>query len=342
MLETIWFFLWGLLWALYFMLDGFDMGLGMLLPCVARTDAEKRVVYNAAGPFWDANEVWLITAGGVTFAAFPKAYAVLFSALYAPLLILLFALIFRAVSYEFRGKVDSNAWRGFWDCVHFLSNLVPSLLLGVAFANLFMGIPVDAEGVFHGTLGSLLNIYGVAGAAFFAVMFVMHGALWLAFRSTGAVRDRALGAAMVMWRPVLFMLLLFLALTAVYTRLYDAYLNQPVLLLIPAAALAGLLGVYCALKAGRVFGAWCCSALFILGVTFFGVTGMFPGMIISSIDPLATVTAFNGASSRMTLKIMLAVALCAVPVVLLYQLWVYRTFSHTLDAREISRDSHAY
>lgn len=132
MLETTWFVLWGLLWAVYFVLDGFDFGMGTLLPFLAKNDEEKRIIYNAAGPYWDGNEVWLITAGGVTFAAFPKAYAVMFSALYAPLLILLFALIFRAVSFEFRNKKDCPQWRRLWDACQFLGNFLPALLLGVA------------------------------------------------------------------------------------------------------------------------------------------------------------------------------------------------------------------
>ena len=132
MLETTWFVLWGLLWAVYFVLDGFDFGMGTLLPFLAKNDEEKRIIYNAAGPYWDGNEVWLITAGGVTFAAFPKAYAVMFSALYAPLLILLFALIFRAVSFEFRNKKDCPQWRKFWDACQFLGNFLPALLLDKA------------------------------------------------------------------------------------------------------------------------------------------------------------------------------------------------------------------
>ena len=155
MLETIWFVLWALLWAVYFILDGFDLGLGSLLPFLGKNEAERRIMYNAAGPFWDGNEVWLISAGGVTFAAFPKAYAVMFSALYAPLLLLLFALIFRAVSFEFRNKVEHDSWRALWDGVHFLANLIPCVLLGVAFANLFMqkegvdGIITEACFIIH-------------------------------------------------------------------------------------------------------------------------------------------------------------------------------------------------
>ena len=192
MLETIWFVLWALLWAMYFILDGFDLGIGSLLPFAARNEGERRVMFNATGPFWDGNEVWLISAGGVTFAAFPKTYAVMFSALYVPLLLLLFTLILRAVSYEFRNKIDHPAWRSLWDWVHFLTNFAAAVLLGVAFANLFRGIPIDANGVFHGNLLTFLNFYGLAGGLFFLVMFALHGALWLCFKTKGEMQERAL------------------------------------------------------------------------------------------------------------------------------------------------------
>ncbi|MGO9569414.1 MAG: cytochrome d ubiquinol oxidase subunit II, partial [Desulfomonilaceae bacterium] len=155
MLQTVWFVLWGVLWAIYFMLDGFDLGLGTLRPFIARDETESRIIYNVMGPFWDGNEVWLITAGGVTFAAFPTTYAVMFSTLYAPLLLSLFALIIRAVSFEFRGQNDSPGWRKIWDSCLFVGSFVPALLFGVAFANIFQGIPFDDKGVFHGTLLTL-------------------------------------------------------------------------------------------------------------------------------------------------------------------------------------------
>jgi cytochrome d ubiquinol oxidase subunit II len=341
MLETIWFVLWALLWAVYFVLDGFDLGLGTLLPFLAKNEEERRIIYNSAGPFWDGNEVWLISAGGVTFAAFPKAYAVLFSALYAPLLLLLFALIFRAVSFEFRGKVESAAWRSFWDAVHFLANFAPALLLGVAFANLFMGIPVDAQGVYHGNLLMLLNPYGLAGGLFFVCMFALHGSLWLAIKSTGQLQTRALATASFCWPIMLILLAAFLALTAIYTKLYVNYLDMPALFALPLLALVGLAGARAMLKAGKLWLAWACSGLFIIGVTFFGVMGMFPGMIISSLDPAATITAFNGASSQLTLKIMLGVALVMVPIVLLYQFWMYRLFSKPVTSQDL-QDEHAY
>ena len=195
MLETIWFALWGVLWAVYFMLDGFDLGLGTLRPFLARNQDESRVVLNAMGPFWDGNEVWLLTAGGVTFAAFPGTYAVMFSSLYTPLMLLLFALILRGISFEFRGKEDAAWWRKTWDACMWIGSFLPALLLGVAFANIFAGIPIDGEGVFHGNLFTLLNPYGLLGGVLFVLLFTVHGALWLAIKSEGWLRDRAGAAA---------------------------------------------------------------------------------------------------------------------------------------------------
>ncbi len=341
MLETTWFILWGLLWAMYFILDGFDLGLGTLLPFLAKNEHETRVVFNAAGPFWDGNEVWLITAGGVTFAAFPKAYAVMFSALYAPLLIILFALIFRAVSFEFRNKEDHPLWAAFWDKVHFISNIIPAILFGVAFANLFMGIPIDGDGVYHGNLLKLLSPYGIAGGVFFLVMFCLHGSLWLAFKSEDDLQTRAISTAIVLWPIMLILLVAFLVLTAMYTNLYANYLDMPALFLVPVIALAGLIGVRVMLAQGKLIIAWACSGVYILGVTFFGVLGMFPGIIISNMDPAFTVTAFNAASSPLTLKIMLGVTLACIPLVIAYQAWMYVTFSGKVTAEELE-DDHAY
>lgn len=342
MLETIWFILWSLLWAVYFILDGFDLGIGALLPFAANSDGERRILYNATGPFWDGNEVWLISAGGVTFAAFPKTYAVMFSALYVPLLLLLFMLIFRAVSFEFRNKIDHPAWRTLWDTVHFLTNTVAAVLLGVAFANLFLGIPIDAEGIFHGTLITFLNPYGLAGGVFFLSMFCLHGALWLCFKTHGYMQERALAFVYLFWPITAILLLGFLLLTSFFTDLFVNYVAMPVFFLIPLLAVAGLVGILFFLKRRQILLAWASSGLFILGVTFFGVTGMFPRMLTSTLDPSATLTCFNSASSSLTLTIMLVVALIMVPIVLLYQFWAYRLFSHKLDEKEVLSDSHSY
>ncbi len=341
-LATLWFVLWCLLWAMYFILDGFDLGVGSLLPFYASNEGERRLLYNVTGPFWDGNEVWLIAAGGVTFAAFPKTYAVMFSALYTPLLLLLFALILRAVSFEFRGKVSHPAWRGLWDVVHFVANLAAAALLGVAFANLFMGIPIDQDGVYHGDLLSLLNVYGLAGGVFFLITFALHGALWLCFKTEGALQERSLSFVYLLWPLTAVLLLVFLGLTWAYTDLFANYLAMPGLLLIPLVAVLGLAGVPVLLRKRKVALAWASNCVFIIGVTFFGVMGMFPRMLISSTDPAATLTAYNSASSELTLTIMLVVAVVMVPIVLLYQFWAYRLFSHKLSPEDVLKDRHAY
>lgn len=339
MLETIWFVLWGLLWAVYFVLDGFDLGMGTLMPFLGRTDTEKRIIYNAAGPYWDGNEVWLITAGGVTFAAFPKAYAVMFSALYAPLLMLLFALILRAVSFEFRHKIDNPAWRTMWDVFQFLGNFVPALLLGVAFANMFMGIPIDAKGVYHGNLFMLLNPYGLAGGVFFVLMFCLHGSLWMALKTEGVLHARAMATAKALWPFLVAVALLFLAMTSSFTNLYANYASLPVLYVLPILAVLMLLTQRFFLSSDAPLAAWVCSAVFIICVTFFGVLGMFPNLLPSSLDPAASVTVWNAASSPLTLKIMLGVALTGVPVVIAYQAWVYSIFAHKVTEKDLDSEN---
>ncbi|MBQ9104615.1 MAG: cytochrome d ubiquinol oxidase subunit II [Mailhella sp.] len=340
-MDTIWFFLWTLLWAVYFILDGFDLGMGTLMPALSKSDMDRRVIFNAQGPFWDGNEVWLITAGGVTFAAFPNAYAVLFSALYAPLLILLFCLIFRAVALEFRNKIQNPVWKWVCDLGLFLGSFAPALLLGVAFANLFMGIPIDQNGVYHGNLFMLLNPYGLAGGVLFVLMFCYHGALWLELKSEGELQARALTAARILWPLLLAAVLTFLSLSGVYTDMYTRIAQHPVVWSALTIAVVGLLATRLALM-NSTLGAFIGSAVFILGLTFFGVFGMYPGIILSSIDPAYSITVFNGASSALTLKIMLGVTLCAVPIVLVYQAWVFWTFRHKVTEEAILNDHHAY
>jgi cytochrome d ubiquinol oxidase subunit II len=338
MLETIWFFLWGLLWAVYFMLDGFDLGMGTLLPFLARTDTEKRMIFNAAGPYWDGNEVWLITAGGVTFAAFPLVYAVMFSALYAPLLIILFALILRAVSFEFRAQSEHPLWKLACDTAQFLGSFVPALLFGVAFANLFMGIPIDGEGIYHGNILKLLNIYGLAGGIFFLLMFCLHGSLWMALKTPDPLAERALATARRLWPVLTVVAVLFLVLSAFYTDLYANYMQCLWLWAIPVLAVLFLFGIRFCLHGYAVLSAWVCSALFIVAVTFFGVTGMFPGMLISNMSADFTLTAFNAASSQLTLTIMLCVVCVAVPVVIAYQAWAYHLFAQKVTEKELQTE----
>jgi cytochrome d ubiquinol oxidase subunit II len=338
MLQTIWFVLWGILWAMYFMLDGFDLGLGTLRPFIARNDTESRIVYNVMGPFWDGNEVWLVTAGGVTFAAFPTTYAVMFSTLYAPLLLILFGLIIRAVSFEFRGHVDSPAWRKIWDTCLFVGSFVPALLFGVAFANIFQGIPFDDKGVFHGTLLTLLNPYGILGGILFVFLFVLHGTLWLAIKADGYLHDRAAALSAKLWAVLLVVAVVFLVHTWFATPLYRNYLNRPFLFIIPLVTVAALLSTRLFIAKRAWWQAWFASCVIIASATFFGVVGLYPNLLPSSINPAFSLTAFNSSSSPLTLKIMLAVALIFVPIVILYQGWLYYLFRDKVTVEHLESD----
>ena len=337
-LGTIWFILWGVLWAIYFILDGFDLGIGSIMPFFAKSNEEKRIMYNAMGPFWDGNEVWLIMAGGVTFAAFPKTYAVMFSSLYTPLMLLLFALILRGVSFEFRSKVDSPGWRKLWDTCNFLGSFLPALLLGVAFANIFKGIPIDAEGILQGNLLTLLNPYGLAGGVLFVLLFAHHGALWLAYKSVGDVHDRAVALAGKLWPIMAGVVVLFLVMSFAMTQLFTNYLVNPILFVILLVAVAGLLLTCHYRRAGRILASWGASAVLIGTTALFGVVGIFPALLPSSLNPAYSLTIANSSSTPLTLAIMLGVALVFVPVVIAYQIWTLRTFRHPVTKEDLEYD----
>jgi len=322
-LQSIWFFLWGLLWALYFMTGGFDLGVGGLLPILGKTEADRRVMIHAIGPLWDGNEVWLITAGGVTFAAFPTVYAVMFTAFYTPLLLILFALIFRGVSIEFR---SATRWTRLWDVGVVIGSVAPPILFGVAFANIFQGVPIDADGIMAGGLAALLNPYGLLGGVFFLLLFLQHGALWLSYRTTGDLQRRCANAVRYIWPATVVVAVLFLAATGFATDLYANYLTWPWLFFIPLAAVAGLLGTRYLLAGKMYFRAWVASAVTIVASTLFGVIGLYPNLFPSSLDPANHLTAFNSSASPLTLTIMLVVVAIFIPIVIAYQAWAYFIF----------------
>ncbi len=325
--QVIWFILWGVLWAVFFMLDGFDFGAGMLHGFIAKNEAEKRTVLNIIGPVWNGNEVWLITAGGATFAAFPTTYALMFSYLYTALLLLLFSLILRGVAIEFRGKAEGAGWRKGWDVAFFLGSFLPALLLGVAFGNIFAGLPMDAEG-YHGSLLTLLNPYGLLTGILFVLLFLVHGALWVALKGTGDLEMRAGKAANGIWYILLPVAAVFLVYTAFATKLYANYMKAPALLALPAIAVFSLLAVKFLSFKGAYLKAFFASCATIVMVTFTGVAGLYPNLIPSNISPAHSLTIFNSSSSVYTLRIMTAVAVVFVPIVILYQIWVYRVFRH--------------
>ncbi|UFS70883.1 cytochrome d ubiquinol oxidase subunit II [Geomonas sp. RF6] len=340
-LNVIWFVLWGVLWGAYFMLDGFVFGAGMLLPVLGKSDSERRVVINTFGPVWDGNEVWLITAGGATFAAFPGTYAAMFSYLYTPLLLLLFGLIVRGVSFEFRSKEEGTVWRRVWDSAIVLSSFVPALLFGVAFGNIFAGLPMDAAG-YHGSLLALLNPYGIVSGLLFLLLFLEHGALYVAVKTEGEVSRRALAAARKVWIPLVLVAVTFLGHSYFATKLYDNFISTPLLAVVPVIAVLSLLGAGILLMREAPLAAFALSCLTILGVVFTGVIGLFPNLIPSSIDPAASLTIFNSASSPYTLRIMTGVAFIFVPIVIVYKIWAYRVFRGKVRGADLLDGSEAY
>ena len=335
-LQTIWFFLWGLLWAVFFMTDGFDFGVGTLYPILGKSDEDKRIMINSLGPLWDGNEVWLITAGGVTFAAFPTVYAVMFSSLYSALMLILFSLILRGVSFEFRGKVDDPRWRKIWDTCIFVGSFSPALLFGVAFANIFQGIPIDKNGLYQGTLFTLLNPYGLMGGVLFVSLFLVHGALWLAIKTEGDLHERAVITANKLWPVLVGVAVVFLVASKFFTRLYDNYFAHPAFFLVILITVLALLAIKIFLVRKAFYKAWFASALTIVGATFFGVIGLYPNLFPSSIDPGFSLTAHNASSSPLTLKIMLIVVIIFIPVVIGYQIWAYNLFKDKVTIKDLA------
>lgn len=335
-LQGIWFFLWGLLWAVYFISDGFDLGIGTLLPFLGKDEEKRRVMVQSMGPLWDGNEVWLLTAGGVTFAAFPRVYAVMFSSLYSALMLILFALIVRGVSFEFRGKSHDPRWRRIWDTCIFLGSLLPAILFGAAFANIFRGLPIDQNGIYHGSLLTLLNPYGLLGGILFLLFFLVHGATWLAIRSEGDLEANAAAMARKLWSVLLVVAVVFLFASLFATDLYDNYLAHPALFIIILLTVFALLGVRFFLAKGSYGKAWLSSAVTILGATFYGVVGLFPNLFPSRISAQYSLTAHNASSSPLTLKIMLVVAVIFVPIVLAYQIWAYTLFKGKVTQEDLA------
>jgi cytochrome d ubiquinol oxidase subunit II len=339
--QIIWFVLWAVLWAVFFMLEGFDFGAGILHSFLGRDETEKNMIRQAIGPVWNGNEVWLITAGGATFAAFPTTYALMFSYLYSALLLILFALIFRGVALELRGKGEGAGWKKGFDAALFLGSFLPALLFGVAFGNIFQGLPMDAEG-YHGGLVSLLNPYGILTGLLFVLLFLVHGALWLSLKIEGDLSSRASALAGKIWYILLAVAVAFLVSTNFATNLYANYFQNILWLAVPLIAVLSMVAIKIFLSKRQVTGAFFASCVTILMVTFTGVVGLYPNLIPSSIDPAYSLTIFNSSSSPYTLKIMTVVALVFVPVAIAYQIWLYRIFRHKVTAEDVAEEKESY
>lgn len=332
--QVIWYALWAILWTGYFVLDGFDLGAGSSFYLLAKREEEKRAIYQAIGPFWDGNEVWLITAGGATFAAFPKAYAVMFSSLYSALLLLLFGLILRGAAVEYRNKHESPIWKKLWDLGFFLGSLVPAFVLGVFIANLFKGLPIDEKGIYHGTFFTLLNPYGILGGLLFVFLFALHGCNWIAFKTNGTLSERASSLGKKLFAITIVLAGVFFIFSFVSTPIWENYKRYPILLIIPAVSVVSLFLVPVFLSYRDHLKAFLSSFLGILGLSLWGFIGLYPNLFPSSLNPLWSLTLFNSSSSVLTLKIMTIVAIIFVPVVLGYTFWAYKVFSYRISTSQ--------
>lgn len=331
-LSEVWFILVGVLFVGFVFLEGFDFGIGMGTKFLAKNDTEKRILINTIGPFWDANEVWLITAGGAMFAAFPHWYATLFSGYYIPFVVLLLALIARGVAFEFRGKANSPAWVKTWDWAIFLGSILPPFLLGVLFSSLIKGLPIDENmNMFAGFL-DIVNIYTIVGGVAFVLLSFLHGLMFASLKTEGSLRERANAMAQKVYVATGAVIVLFVALTAVYT---DAFTEKG-MILIPVYAVA--VALYSALlpllrnkKEGYSFAT---TGLIMILVTTSFFIALFPNVMISSTDIAYNLTVYNAASGAYSLKVMTIVAATMVPIVLAYTIWSYYIFRKRVTHEE--------
>lgn len=330
-LNVLWFILITVLFTGYFFLEGFDFGVGTLLPLLGKDDAGRRVLINTIGPFWDGNEVWLITAGGAIFAAFPNWYATLFSGFYMALFLLLLALIVRGVAFEFRNRDDRPAWRSLWDWMIFVGSLVPALLWGVAITNLIRGVPIAGNMQYVGTFWDLLSPYTLVGGLTTLLIFTLHGALFLTLKTGGEQLESARRAASLVSKLAAPVLILLVILSYSQTDLF----TKTGAGIVFWSAVAALLLACWFLRSGRYAWAFVMNGLTIVFSTVAVFWGLFPRVMVSSLKPEWSLTVYNASSSPYTLKIMTIVALTLVPVVLLYQGWTYWIFRHRVTAKHL-------
>jgi cytochrome d ubiquinol oxidase subunit II len=332
--QTVWFLLIAVLWIGYFVLEGFDFGVGMLLPTVSKNEADRRAVLTTLGPVWDGNEVWLLVAGGATFAAFPEWYATLFSGFYLPLFLILVALIVRGVAFEYRSKYGKAQWRQRWDVAIVISSALPALLWGVAFANIVRGVPLEKASSgsieYVGGFFNLLNPYALLGGVVTLSVFYTHGAVFLALKTAGTIRERANSIALKAGLVAAVAAVAFL----VWTNLMLAEINLIVLTLSVAVALLWVAGLAMNFK-GREGWAFIFSAGTIATFVSTLFFALYPRVMPSSLGSQFDLTITNASSTDYTLKVMTYVAVVMTPLVLLYQGWTYWVFRKRVSASQI-------
>jgi cytochrome bd ubiquinol oxidase subunit II len=330
-LTTVWFALIAVLWIGYFTLEGFDFGVGMLLPVLAKDDRERRVMINTIGPVWDGNEVWLLVAGGATFAAFPEWYATLFSGFYLPLLLILLALIVRGVAFEYRAKGHGEQWKGRWDAAIVIASFVPSLLWGVAFANILRGVPIDANKEYVGGFFNLLNPYAIIGGLTTLLLFLTHGAIYISLKTDGSIRERARALALKVGLAAAVVAVVFL----IWTQAKTGDAGSAVFFVLAALALVGGLGAILKAREGWAFtGTFVALALAVAGLFW----ALFPDVMPTSLSDGLSLTTSNASSTHYTLTVMTVVAVIFTPVVLCYQAWTYWVFRKRISVHHIPAD----
>ena len=329
-LNILWFILIAVLYIGFFFLEGFDFGVGMLLPLIAKKDEDRRAIINTIGPHWDGNEVWLVTAGGATFAAFPNWYATLFSGFYLGFFLLLLALIFRGVAFEFRSKIGSPKWRNTWDVLISVSSFLASFLLGVVLTNLVKGVPIDASQMYTGTFFTLLNPISIVGGLAVVVVFVLHGANFLSLKLTEDLRQRAIKSAKSFWVSSLTIAAVYLIWMVFETKTFTDKGFPGMILPILAALALVLSRVFIGIK--KEGWAFVMSGLTVVFVVAGLFTALFPNVMISSTSADFNLTIYNASSTPYTLKVMTIVACVMVPVVLAYQAWTYVVFKKRVKA----------
>jgi cytochrome d ubiquinol oxidase subunit II len=327
-LTTVWFILIAVLWIGYFTLEGFDFGVGMLLPVLARDDTERRVMINTIGPVWDGNEVWVLVAGGATFAAFPEWYATLFSGFYLPLLLILVALIVRGLAFEYRHKRDEAHWTARWDLALIVGSFVPAVLWGVAFANIVHGVPIDADKEFTGTLFTLLNPFGLLGGLVTLTLFLTHGAMFVALKTTGEIRLRARELSVRLGAVAAVVAVVFL----VWAQIDTGSLGSAVLFVLAAAALvAGTNLAHLGREGWAFVGTFATIALAVAGL----FVALFPDVMPTTLADGVSLTTTNASATAYTLKVMTWVAVVFTPIVLGYQSWTYWVFRRRIGTHHI-------
>ncbi|CAN7191191.1 cytochrome d ubiquinol oxidase subunit II [Rhizobium sp. LjRoot30] len=373
-LRFIWWLLLGVLLIGFAVTDGFDLGVGTLLPFVAKTDTERRIAINTIGPVWEGNQVWLILGGGAIFAAWPPLYAVSFSGFYLAMFAILFALILRPVGFKYRSKRDSARWRNNWDWALFVGGFVPSLIFGVAVGNVLQGVPFrfadDMRIFYEGSFFGLLNPFALLCGLLSVSMLIMHGSAWLALKASGPVAERAgrFGSVAALVTIVLFALgglclwagvdgyritseistagpsnPLFKTVATESGAWFANYSARPWLWLAPAFGFLGALAAFFGLRARREVSTLLFSKLSIFGIISTVGVSMFPFILPSSLDPRSSLTVWDASSSHLTLFIMLAVTTFFLPIIVVYTSWVYKVLWGKVDEASVTeKGGHAY